>query len=48
MTWICCNRPLNNNELLEKDGSVSVYHQNVRQLAIEMFKVFSRFQKFSE
>ena len=27
------------NELLEKDGSVSVKYQNIRQLATEMFKV---------
>ena len=27
------------SELLEKDGSVSIHHQNIRQLAIEMFKV---------
>ena len=27
------------SELLEKDGSVSVHYQNIRQLATEMFKV---------
>ena len=27
------------SELLEKDGSVSIHHQNIRQLATEMFKV---------
>ena len=27
------------SELLEKDGSVSIHFQNIRQLAIEMFKV---------
>ena len=27
------------SELLEKDGSVSIYYQNIRQLAIKMFKV---------
>ena len=27
------------SELLEKDGSVSIHYQNIRQLAIEMFKV---------
>ena len=27
-------------ELLERDGSVSFHHQNIRFLAIEMFKVF--------
>ena len=27
------------SELLEKDCSVSIHHQNIQQLAIEMFKV---------
>ena len=27
------------SELLEKDGSVSIHYQNIRQLATEMFKV---------
>ena len=27
------------SDLLAKDGSVSIHHQNIRQLAIEMFKV---------
>ena len=27
------------SKLLEKDGSVSFHYQNIRQLAIEMFKV---------
>ena len=27
------------SELLEKDGSVSIHYQNMRQLATEMFKV---------
>ena len=27
------------SELLEKDGSVSIHYQNIRQLAIELFKV---------
>ena len=29
-------------ELLEKDGSVSIHYQNIRQLATEMFKVSKR------
>ena len=31
---------LNFEELLERDGSVSIHHQNIRHLAIEMVKVF--------
>ena len=31
------------SELLEKDGSVSIYYQNIRQLAIEMLKVSKGF-----
>ena len=27
------------NELLVKDGSVSIYHQNLQKLAVEMYKV---------
>ena len=27
------------NELCEKDGSVSIYHQNFQKLAVEMFKI---------
>ena len=27
------------SEILEKDGSVSIHYQNIRQLAINMFKV---------
>ena len=30
----------NFEELLERDRSVSIHHQNIRFLAIEMFKVF--------
>ena len=29
------------NKLLGKDCCVSIHHQNIRQLAIEIFKVFS-------
>ena len=29
------------NELLEKDVSGSIYHQNIRQFAIQMLKVFN-------
>ena len=47
---MCCNRSLSLkiffcdktpdfSELLEKDGSVSIHYQNIRQLANEMFKV---------
>ena len=35
------NKKLNFNELLlMKDGSVSIHHQNLQKLAVEMFKVF--------
>ena len=27
------------NELLEKDGSVSLHHQNLQKLAVQMFHV---------
>ena len=30
----------NFNELLVKDGSVSINHQNLQKLAFEIFKVF--------
>ena len=33
------NKKSNFNELLVKDGSVSLYHQNLQKLANEMFKV---------
>ena len=29
----------NFNELQVKDGSVSIHHQNLQKLAVEMFKV---------
>ena len=34
------DKKLNFEELLERDSSVSIHHQNIRFLAIEMFKVF--------
>ena len=30
----------NFKELNKRDGSVSIHHQNIRFLAVEMFKVF--------
>ena len=30
----------NFNELLVRDGSVSIHHQNLQKLAVKMFKVF--------
>ena len=30
----------NSEELLERDGSASIHHQNIIFIAIEMFKVF--------
>ena len=39
--WIVYNDKKSNfNELLVKDGSVSIHHQNLQKQAIEMFKVF--------
>ena len=32
-------KKLNVNELLVKDSSVSIHHQNLQKLAVEMFKV---------
>ena len=38
--WIVYNDKKSNfNELLVKDGSVSIHHQNLQKLAVEMFKV---------
>ena len=33
------NRISNFNEVLVKDSSVSIHHQNLQKLAVEMFKV---------
>ena len=35
----CCTT-IKNAELLERDGSVSIHHQNIKYLSIEMFQVF--------
>ena len=35
----------NFKELLERDGSVSIHHQNIRFLASEMFTVYSEMFK---
>ena len=37
---MCSDKKSNFQELLEIDGSVSIRHQNIRFLVIEMFKVF--------
>ena len=51
LIWMCCNRSLNNKinrykislrtvySDNDKDGSVSIHYQNIRQLVIEMLKV---------
>ena len=37
--WIVYNDKKSNfNELLVKDGSVSIHHQNLQRLAVDMFK----------
>ena len=33
----------NYEEILERDGFVSIHHQNIRFLAIEIFKGFQRY-----
>ena len=33
------DKKLNFNELLVKDGSVFIHHQNLQKIAVEMFKV---------
>ena len=34
-----CDKKSSSEELLEKDGSVSIHHRNIQSLAIEMYKV---------
>ena len=34
-----CDKTSSYEELLEKDGSVSIHHRNILSLAIEMYKV---------
>ena len=36
---VCSDKTSDFSELLERDGSVSIHYQNIRQLATEMFKV---------
>ena len=36
---IYCDKTSSYEELLEKDGSVSIHHRNIKSLAIEMYKV---------
>ena len=35
----CSDKKLNSEELLGRDVSVSIHHQNIRFLAVEIFKV---------
>ena len=37
---MCNNKKSSFEELLERDGSVSIQHQNIRFLAIEIFNFF--------
>ena len=36
---IYCNKNSSSEELLEKDGSVSIHHRNIQSLGIEMYKI---------
>ena len=40
---IYCDKTSSYEELLGKDGSVSIYHRNMQSLAIEMYKVKNEF-----
>ena len=45
LVWMCHNRTYNDKkssfeDLLQKAGSVSIHHRNLRTLAVELFKVF--------
>ena len=39
---VCNDKKSNFNELLVKDGSVSIHHQNLQKVTVEMFKVSRR------
>ena len=41
VTLIYCDKSSSYEELLKKDGSVSINHRNIQNLAIEMFMLKS-------